>query len=70
MDENNDPLEGLTVLGDAVRILVRSGIDANHETMRVQLREGRLQGKKIGNQYFVLNSEIARLKEEAADGKD
>ncbi len=64
---NQNSLEDHTVLSDAVRILVRSGIDANHETMRVQLREGRLRGRKVGNQYFVLNSEIDRiLKEEQA----
>ncbi len=59
-------LKELTPLGDAVMILVRSGINANHGTMRTHIQNGKLKGQLVGQQYFVLTSEIDRLKEEAA----
>lgn len=58
-------LKDLTPLGDAVKILVRSGIDANHGTMRTHIQNGKLKGQLVGQQYFVLTSEIVRLKKEA-----
>ena len=66
-NENEYALNDLTALGDAVKILVRSGINAVHGTMRTHIQNGKLKGQLVGQQYFVLTSEIERLKEEASD---
>ena len=59
------PLSDLTPLPEAVRILVRDGINAIHSTMRIHIINGKLKGQKVGTQYFVLTTEIKRLQDEA-----
>lgn len=58
-------LNELTPLAEAVRVLIRRGVDVNHFTMREHLKRGKLKGQKIGDNFFVLTSEIQRLQDEA-----
>ena len=61
-------LSELTLLSEAVRVLIRSDVDASHLHMRDQLRVGRVKGQKIGDRWFVLTSEIQRIQDEATHG--
>ncbi len=58
------PTEELTPLSEAVKMLIRGGVDVSHSYMRTQIQKGTLKGERVGLHYFVLTTEIDRLKEE------
>lgn len=53
MTKKNQALENFVDLQTAARL---AGV--NHETLRVQVRQGKIPAQKIGNQYLVHKKDL------------
>lgn len=62
-------LDELTLLSEAIQLLIRGGVNVNLPYMRDQLSKGKIKGRKVGLHYWVLTSEIQRLQDEAIHEK-
>jgi len=64
-EETKYSLEDLIPLPEAVRMLVRKGVNTTDANFRYEIDQGRIKAQKLGDRWFVLPSEIERLSEGA-----
>ena len=62
----NEPDDTYVQVPEAVRILVRSGMNFSETAMRYRITTGRIEAKKIGRDWWVKRSELDRIREAEA----
>jgi len=50
-----------TLLKEAVRFLVRNGVDISDQALRYRLFNRQVEGMQIAERWFVLNTELTKI---------